>query len=210
MSTCDNAKIKNNYIVQTASEFDVLSACTGVYTNNLYSCTGDTVYINDNLSTNIVYANVFSGGTYYGDGSNLSGISTDNFYTTGVTLQNDILYFDRTDTLSAYTVSLSPIVFSGGSGSCITDLYVTNIYGCSPIVIHDTIQPFIDGTTDLGIPSKRFREINTLSGNSTVWTSTISVNTPNLNLGVDISGETRIITADNSIIQNDTLFGGTY
>ena len=210
MSTCDNAKIKNNYIVQTASEFDVLSACTGVYTNNLYSCTGDTVYINDNLSTNIVYANVFSGGTYYGDGSNLSGISTDNFYTTGVTLQNDILYFDRTDTLSAYTVSLSPIVFSGGSGSCITDLYVTNIYGCSPIVIHDTIQPFIDGTTDLGIPSKRFREINTLSGNSTVWTSTISVNTPNLNLGVDISGETRIITADNSIIQKDTLFGGTY
>ena len=210
MSTCDNAKIKNNYIVQTASEFDVLSACTGVYTNNLYSCTGDTVYINDNLSTNIVYANVFSGGTYYGDGSNLSGISTDNFYTTGVTLQNDILYFDRTDTLSAYTVSLLPIVFSGGSGSCITDLYVTNIYGCSPIVIHDTIQPFIDGTTDLGIPSKRFREINTLSGNSTVWTSTISVNTPNLNLGVDISGETRIITADNSIIQNDTLFGGTY
>jgi hypothetical protein len=210
MSTCDNSKIRNNYIVQTASEFDVLSACTGVYTNNLYSCTGDTVYINDNVSTNIVYANVFSGGTYYGDGSNLSGISTDNFYTTGVTLQNDILYFDRTDTLSAYTVSLLPIVFSGGSGSCITDLYVSNIFGCSPITIHDNIEPSDDGLIDLGIPLKRFREINTLSGNSSVWTSTISVNTPNLNLGVDLSGNTRIITANNSILQNDILNGGSY
>lgn len=30
--------------------------------------------------------------------------------------------------------------FSGGSGNCITDLYVSNLYGCSPIVVHDTIE----------------------------------------------------------------------
>jgi hypothetical protein len=30
--------------------------------------------------------------------------------------------------------------FSGGSGNCITDFYVTNVYGCSPIIVHDTIE----------------------------------------------------------------------
>jgi len=31
--------------------------------------------------------------------------------------------------------------FTGNtSGTCITDLYVTNLYGCSPITVHDTIE----------------------------------------------------------------------
>jgi hypothetical protein len=30
--------------------------------------------------------------------------------------------------------------FSGGSGNCIADLYVTNIHGCSPITIYDSIK----------------------------------------------------------------------
>jgi hypothetical protein len=41
--------------------------------------------------------------------------------------------------------------FSGGSGNCITDLYVTNIHGCSPITIHDSIQSntsSVSGTTN--------------------------------------------------------------
>lgn len=29
--------------------------------------------------------------------------------------------------------------FSGGSGNCITDLYVSNLYGCSPITMHDNL-----------------------------------------------------------------------
>jgi hypothetical protein len=63
---------------------------------------------------------------------------------------------------------------------------------------------------DVGSTSKRFRDINTVSGTSTVWTSSIKVNTPTLDLGNDYQGNLRQITADNSIIQNDTLLGGTY
>ena len=213
MSTCDNSKIRNNYIVQIPDGFDVLSACTGVYTSNLYTCTGDTLYVNNILSGNTMVGVTFSGGTFYGDGSGLTNLvlsGAPNYYTTGVTLDNDILVFNRNDSLSAYTVDLSPLVFSGGSGSCLTNLYVTNIHGCSPIIIHDNIEPSFDGIIDLGTPIKRFRDINTISGTSTVWTSTNEVNTPNLNLGLDTSGNTRIITADNSIIQGDGLLGGSY
>ena len=210
MSTCDNSKIRNNYIVQIPDGFDVLSACTAIYTDNLYTCSGDTLYVNSILSANTITSPTFSGGTYYGDGSNLTGITTDNFYTTGATLENDILVFDRNDTLSAYTVDLTPLIFSGGSGSCLTNLYVTNIHGCSPIVVHDSIEPSGDGSIDLGTIIKRFRDINTISGTSTVWTSITEINTPTLNLGLDSSGNTRTITADNSIIQGDILLGGSY
>jgi len=37
--------------------------------------------------------------------------------------------------------------FSGGSGNCITDLYVSNIYGCSPITIHDNLTFDVSGGT---------------------------------------------------------------
>jgi hypothetical protein len=38
--------------------------------------------------------------------------------------------------------------FTGGSGNCITDFYVTNIFGCSPITIHD--DTIFSGSTELG------------------------------------------------------------
>ena len=70
--------------------------------------------------------------------------------------------------------------------------------------------PTIDGNHNLGTPIKRFRDINTISGTSTVWTSTSSVITPNLDLGLDSLSNPRIITANNSIIQNDILNGGQF
>ena len=44
--------------------------------------------------------------------------------------------------------------FTGGTGSCITDLYVTNIHGCSPITVHDILSgnsggAYINLNTDL-------------------------------------------------------------
>jgi hypothetical protein len=63
---------------------------------------------------------------------------------------------------------------------------------------------------NLGTPSRRFRDVNTVSGTSTVWTSTNQVITPNLNLGLDGLGNQRTITANNSVIQNDILDGDTY
>lgn len=67
---------------------------------------------------------------------NLSGLSTDNFYTTGATLNGGIIEFSRNDTANAYSVDLNSLKFTGNtSGNCITDLYVTNVYGCSPLNI---------------------------------------------------------------------------
>ena len=104
------------------------------------------------------------------------------------------------------------------SGSTI---YVNNIDSCDPnsgvtisniltLYPNGNILPLSDNTVTLGSPTRRFRDINTISGTSTVWTSTSQVITPNLNLGLDGLGNGRVITADNSIIQDDILNGGNY
>jgi len=54
-------------------------------------------------------ATTISATTFYGDGSQLSGISTDNFYTTGASLYSSTITFNRNDTPSAYNVNLSGI-----------------------------------------------------------------------------------------------------
>jgi hypothetical protein len=72
-----------------------------------------------------------------------------------------------------------------------------------------TITP-INGQVDLGTTNKRFREINSLSGNTSYWESTIKLTTPILSLGLDLENNLRNITAENSIITDDVLFGGNY
>ena len=115
-----------------------------------------------------------------------------------------------------YTISdwgdfLSSASFTGGSGNCITELYVENIYDCvSGITLHGDIIPVTDDTINLGTPLKRFRDINTVSGTTTVWTATTRVYTPELDLGLDSLGNQRTITANNSVIENDTLNGGSF
>ena len=99
--------------------------------------------------------------------------------------------------------------FSNTLSAC-TGIYTSNLYGCSPITIHDDLLPLNDGSSDLGSSIKRFRDVNTISGTSTVWTSTNKIITPELNLGLDSFGNTRTITANNSIIQDDILNGGDY
>ena len=124
MSSCDNSNIRQNYIVTNTNEFDTFTACTGVWTSN--------------------------------------------------------------------------------------------IYGCSPITIQDQLilkgdtSPNSDNTINLGSTLNRFRDINTVSGTSSVWTSTIKVITPSIDLGLDSNNESRIINSNNSIIQNDILLGGSY
>ena len=211
MSSCDESNIKKSYVVQTLEGFDILSACTAVYTNNLYNCTGDTIFIqSDTLSANTVSAN-----TYYGDGSNLTGIATSDNYVSGGTYNTGTTSLDFVGTNSATTFSIDVTElrtsFTGNtSGDCITDLYISNLYGCSPITLHDDIIPDTDNTLKLGTTLKRYRELNSYSGNTTVWYASQKVETPELHLGLDSSGNTRTITADNSIIQYDILKGGSY
>jgi len=210
MSSCDNSNIKKNYIV-TSTEIDILSACTGFYTNNIYSCSGDTITIeSDILSTNTINSSVIlSGGTNLLD---IFGGSGENTFITGFTYDNsNNLSIQRNDGVS-FDVNISE--FSGltinGVLSACTGVYTSNLYGCSPITIHDDLLPLNDGGSDLGTPVKRFRDVNTISGTSTVWTSTNKIITPELNLGLDSSGNTRTITANNLIIQDDILNGGDY
>lgn len=92
--------------------------------------------------------------------------------------------------------------------SCSGDTSIT--LSNNDIIFSGNVIPVISDIFDVGTPVRRFRDINTISGTSTVWTSTVQVNTPNLNLGLDSLGNSRIITADNSIIQQDILNGGNY
>jgi len=74
-----------------------------------------------------------------------------NFINTNVLNANrNILFPDKSGTVAL----LSDITqFTGNtSGDCITDLYVTNLYGCSPITVNDSIQSVTSsatGTTSL-------------------------------------------------------------
>lgn len=77
------------------------------------------------------------------------------------------------------------------------------------INIDSPLLPENDNLIDIGSPFKRFREINVVSGSSTIWTS-VEISTPSLDLGLDSKNESRILTANNSLFQYDNLNGGGY
>ena len=168
-----------------------------------------------------------------GQGSVIATTSSDNLTFSGVNLSILVDNTNQILTLSAATPS--DYTFTGGTVNGLTNftngLSATTISACTSIqtnkivscsgdtqinltsgqtIFNTTLIPNLDGIIDVGIASKRFRDINTVSGTSTVWTSSIKVNTPTLDLGNDSQGNLRQITADNSIIKDDTLLGGTY
>lgn len=101
-----------------------------------------------------------------------------------------------------------------------TAVYTNRVIGCdddgNTIFLSDKIEvsrdivPLIDAMNDLGVPNLRFRNVNTVSGVTSVWTSTQKIITPEIDLGEDSQGNNRVITANNSIIQNDNINGGVY
>lgn len=116
----------------------------------------------------------------------------------------------------------SPDVISGTTPvfSACTVLYTNKVESCSgdtevlltsgATVFNTDLVPVNPDTVSVGQPTRRFRELNAVSGSVSVWSATTRVHTPELHLGLDSSGNTRTITADNSVIQNDCLYGGTY
>jgi hypothetical protein len=133
------------------------------------------------------------------------------------------MYFNNCGNSSINTTFiLEPMSITGGTPvvSACTAVYTNELISCDgdatiqlstgETIFNTSIMPDIDGGIDVGSPLRRFREINTYSGTSTYWTATTSVTTPMLDLGLDSLGNPRQITADSSVIQNDTLFGGTY
>ena len=98
------------------------------------------------------------------------------------------------------------------SGICYSQIIVNELKSCNVtgITLSNDITPYSDNLINFGTQIKRFRDINTVSGTSTVWSATTKIYTPEVDLGLDSLGNSRIITSDNSIIQNDTLNGGTF
>jgi len=139
MSSCDNSNIRKNYIVQGGNEFDIISACTGVYTNNLYNCTGDTITVQStNLSANTINATVYLSG-----GTNLLDIFSgdSNTFVTGFTYdESNNLTISRSDNVSfgVNITEFSGITVNGVLSAC-TGIYTSNIYGCSPITVQDNL-----------------------------------------------------------------------
>jgi hypothetical protein len=144
MSYCEDSNINKSYIVQTVDSSDIFSACTEIYVTNITPCTGDTININSNLS---VSGNI-SGTTFYGDGSQLSGIiTTDNYVTGGVyTASTKSLYFTGTTGFTPFSIDVSALLDD-------TNNYVTGgTYNPSTDIIslfrNDNVTIDITGVTD--------------------------------------------------------------
>ena len=178
MSQNRNTNVTQTFIVESNGDnIPVFSACTGIYTNNILSCSGNTQIF---MGTDII--NI------------IGNIQTDyNLIANGISSNN----------ISACTaVNTNTIV------SCSGDSIINLSSGYTQF--NTDITPKIDASIDIGTTIKRFRNVNTVSGMSSVWTSTIKVNTPTLDLGLDSQNNLRQITANNSVIQNDILLGGNY
>ena len=165
---------------------------------NLTATTSNTAYVhnlnifntpNDESLTDVLVTDANGNVKYRSVASIISGATSGNTNITGFTYNNQNTFIISDDNNVSYSANFSTITGLTTSGD---------------------INPTTDNTVNLGTPIKRFRDINTVSGTSTVWTSTTSVITPLLDLGLDSSGNTRQITADNSIIQNDILNGGNF
>jgi hypothetical protein len=88
---------------------------------------------------------------------------TERSSATGLTLNQSFLHIVNTNDTSqdpagsSYKAPLSLLtpLFGGGSftgntsGDCITDLYITNLYGCSPVTVHDSLQHITSSGTGM-------------------------------------------------------------
>ena len=120
------------------------------------------------------------------------------------------------------TFIIEQVEFTGSTDviSACTAVYTTEVISCvsdtsillapDELIINKTLLPIADATIDAGTPVYRFRNINTVSGTSTVWSSSEKVITPVLDLGYDSQGFHRVLTANSSILQSDVLNGGDY
>ena len=109
--------VNETFIIEGEND-GTMSACTGFFTNTIISCTGNTQIL---LGTNIIQTNsAFSATTFYGDGSNLTGISTQDTFVTGGTYNNITGVATFTNNTGG-TFSITG--FYTGS----TDVYITGI-----------------------------------------------------------------------------------
>ena len=185
----------------------VITACTGIHTSNIYGCSPITVHdelillnkltlsavTQDDTLTQILGRDSSTGEVKYRSvESIITGATSQDTFVTGSTLSGSTLLLSRNDGVEL-TTDLSSILFTGNtSGDCITDLYITNLYGCSPITVNDT----------LNLTNNARLNINATSS------FTLAVESYDNNIATfrDVDGED-IFFAQGSLANQDLVFG---
>lgn len=190
----------NNNLVLTLNDGSIFTATintmTGLTINGNLTVSGNTSIVgNLNVTGNTYVSGSVSATTFYGNGSNLTGIP--DYYVTGGTFVSNILTLNRqngsviiagfsgftdnyvtggtynygTGTLTLNrqngSFSVSGLSFTGNTlGTCITDIYVQNLYGCgNPITIQSSLKSAAGGSTAAGTLSFAFGNGVAAAGN---------------------------------------------
>lgn len=113
------------------------------------------------------------------------------------------------NTILTGSLTVEDDFYNCGSGST---AFFNTISACTDNTINvgSSLTPIVDNSVDIGTSLRRYREVNTVNGMSTIWASTVRVVTPEVTLGYDSMGELRILNANSSILQNDVINGGSY
>lgn len=109
----------------------------------LFNFTGGTVS-GETIFTNGLTANTFSASSIFVNGVQITG----DTFVTGATYSDGTAIFTNNQGNQFNLTGLTE-PFSGGSGNCITDLYVSNIHSCSPL----NINPLDEGEVYFGSTS---------------------------------------------------------
>lgn len=116
------------------------------------------------------------------------------------------------NTGTSNVVSACTAVYTDTLVSCSGDSIVNLSTG--EVTVNQNLNPAVDLGQTLGTPIKRFREVNTLSGNTTYWTATVVniniLSASTIDLGLDTQGNPRLLTADSCVLAQDILAPGTY
>ena len=106
---------------------------------------------------------------------------------------NLVLTKDDTTTFNVDLSTISSLFTGNTSASCITDLYVTNVHGCSPITIHDSVQSI--GSQATGVTSFAFGGNVSSFGN---YSHAEGSNTQSIGIFSHSEGDTTISSGDSS------------
>jgi hypothetical protein len=158
----------NNLTVTGATTFTgPISACTEpIYLSTIESCDGGVININDTISTTTISAT-----TYYGDGSNLSGILTSN----GGVISGDTTFISGV-TINNLTINGSSS-FNGPISACTEGIYVNDIYSCDSGVTVNSNLTYI-GQANNPVHDGGIGTVFTLDfDNSNIQTITLTGNT---------------------------------
>ena len=138
--------INETFIIESIEGSDIMSACTGFYTNALISCSSNSQLL---LGNNLIQSNSpFSATTFYGDGSNLTGVVKKDVFVTGGT----------------YSENLGVATFTNNTGGTfnVTGFYTgsTDIYVTAVTFTNNLLTLYRNDGVTLGATINNFTSLN--------------------------------------------------